>query len=335
MSGRIELFARPSEAGERLDVFLTSKATGLSRSQARNLIVAGCVRIDGKPPVKPGQPLKGGERIVVEIPDPRRLDLTPADVGIRILFEDANLAVLEKPAGVSVHPSTTETGPTVVHGLLAALANLSSVGGVERPGIVHRIDKGTSGILVVSKTDAAHAGLAAQFKTHTIERAYKALVHGDLAAKGRVSGAIETFYGRNPRNRKKMTGKLSSGRRAVTHWRVLENLGALTLLECRLETGRTHQIRVHLSELGFPVVGDPLYGDNDRRARFLQKNNPALSRACLDLDHQLLHAFRLGFTHPVTGEKLSFESELPEEFRSILALATKWSLRDRAPKSRR
>ncbi len=323
MSRRLEFVARPSEAGRRLDVFLTSKETGLSRSQVKKLIDAGCVCVDGKLPAKPGQPLKGSERIAVKIPDPRKLELTPADAGIRILFEDASLAVLEKPAGVSVHPSTTETGPTVVHGLLAALSSLSSVGGVERPGIVHRIDKGTSGILVVSKTDAAHAGLAAQFRAHTIDRAYEALVYGGISAKGRGSGPIETFFGRNPRNRKKMTGKLSSGRKAVTHWRVLENLGALTLVECRLETGRTHQIRVHLSELGFPVAGDSLYCDNDRRAKLLQKNNPALARACMALDHQLLHAYRLGFTHPVTSEKLSFESELQEEFESVLVLARK------------
>lgn len=309
-------------AGKRLDLVIAESQAGLSRSQVKSLITEGRVKVDGAPVSKAGLVLREGQTIEMSIPEPKKLDLTPQKVDIKILYEDDELAVLEKPAGISVHPSHTENEPTVVHGLLHELKSLSTVGGVERPGIVHRIDKGTSGILVVSKTDAAHAGLSEQFKSHTIDRRYQALVYGDLRAKlRRYEGRIETLIGRNPAHRKKMTGTVKTGRTAVTNWKILEELGALTLVECRLETGRTHQIRVHLTELGFPLVGDQLYGDHERRARALAKTNASLGKACLSTSHQLLHAYFLEFVHPVTNQKLSFKSELPSDFLSVLELA--------------
>jgi 23S rRNA pseudouridine1911/1915/1917 synthase len=318
---KVQIDISEADAGKRLDLAIAESGQGISRSQAKNLISAERVRIDGAVVTKASLLTSVGQQIDIEIPNPTKLDLTPQEVGIRILFEDEHLAVLDKPAGISVHPSTTETGATVVHGLLHALKSLSTVGGVERPGIVHRIDKGTSGILVVSKTDAAHLGLSRQFKAHTIDRRYSALVYGDVRAKlNRSSGTIDTFFGRNPKHRKKMTGKLTEGRKAVTHWKVIASFpkAAITQVECRLETGRTHQIRVHLSEMGFGIVGDPLYGDHEKKARALSSKQPELGKACLALSHQLLHAYRLGFEHPITQKHFEFESPPPSDFASIL-----------------
>ncbi|MBI3557407.1 MAG: RluA family pseudouridine synthase [Deltaproteobacteria bacterium] len=314
--------ATAEHAGRRLDVVIAEAGNGLTRSQVKTLISKGLVSIGGAPATKAGLLLEAGQRVTVAIPAIAQLDLTPQDVGIHIIHEDEDLAVVEKPAGISVHPSDTEKQATMVHGLLHKLKSLSSIGGTARPGIVHRIDKGTSGILVVTKTDAAHLGLSRQFKEHTIDRRYQALVYGDLnKSKAGSSGRIETFFGRSPTDRKKMTGKLAEGRRAVTHWKVLEPLGGLTLVECRLGTGRTHQIRVHLSELGFPLVGDPTYCDNERKARALAKNQAALARVCQGVGRQLLHANYLGFTHPITGRQLMFESPLPADFQAVLDAA--------------
>lgn len=310
-------------AGKRLDLVVSEQeGVGVSRSQAKNLIADGRVKVDGEVVTKPSLPMKAGQSVEVSVPPPRKLDLTPQKVGITIVYEDDELAVLEKPAGISVHPSTTESGPTVVHGLLHELKSLSSIGGVERPGIVHRIDKGTSGILVVSKTDFAHAALSAQFKAHTIDRRYQALVYGDVRKKLKASeGRIETLIGRHPTHRKKMTGTVKTGRTAVTNWKILCEFGALTLVECKLETGRTHQIRVHMTELGFPLVGDQLYGDHNRHARALAKTSPELGKACAAIDHQLLHAYFLEFLHPRSNQKLTFKSDLPADFSSLLTLA--------------
>ena len=306
----------------RLDVAITAANATFTRSQIKNLIAKGLVTVDGKVVTKAGELLEEGQAVSITVPPVAKLDLTPHDVGINIIYEDDDLAVLEKPAGISVHPSDTEKLPTVVHGLLFKLKSLSSIGGTQRPGIVHRIDKGTSGVLVITKTDAAHLGLSKQFKDHTIDRRYQALVYGDVAkSKAGAVGRIETFYGRSPGDRKKMTGKLAEGRKAVTHWKVLESFDGLTLVECRLETGRTHQIRVHLSELGFPLVGDPTYGDHERKARALTKKHPTLGRLCLEVTHQLLHAYKLGFIHPISGAALNFESPLPADFSQVLKAA--------------
>lgn len=317
-AGTVE-FRVDEKTAKRLDTAIAEADAGITRSQAKNLIDEGKVFVDNVLATKAGMALLPGQQVRIEVPTPEKLELTPHDVGITILHEDDDLAVLEKPPGISVHPSDTETAPTVVHGLLLKLKNLSSVGGQERPGIVHRIDKGTSGILVVSKNDAAHLHLSAQFKEHTIDRRYRALVYGTMKNKGR----IETFFGRNPSNRKKMTGKLTEGRKAVTHWEAIENFarGWLTLVDCKLETGRTHQIRVHLTEAGHPLVGDPLYGDNERKSKGFLKAYPELARACSGSNRQMLHAYRLGFIHPRTSEKLVFESKLPADFQTLLDMA--------------
>jgi 23S rRNA pseudouridine1911/1915/1917 synthase len=300
---------------ERLDRYIPQKINFLSRSQVKQLIENNKILIDSQIPAKPGLVIKSGQKIEITIDSPAKLELSPTDLNLEILFEDDHLAVLYKPAGLSVHPSTTENEPTLVHGLLHALRSLSSVGGVERPGIVHRIDKGTSGVLVVSKTDETHRALSELFKKHTITRTYKALVFGEL--KG--SGTIKTFFGRNPKDRKKMTGKLTSGRVAITHYKSVENFKNYSLIECSLETGRTHQIRVHLSEKGFSIVGDPTYGDHLRKAH-LEKNSD-LKEILLNLNHQLLHAETLGFIHPITNKSLLFKKDIPQDFKQILDLA--------------
>lgn len=309
------------EDGRRVDSALADAGLGLSRSQIKEHIEAGRVNCDGKAVVKTSAKVLGGAHYEIAVPPTVKLDLTPHDLKLSIVFEDKHLAVVEKPAGISVHPSDTENAPTLVHGLLHQLKTLSSIGGVARPGIVHRIDKGTSGLLVVTKTDKAHEGLARQFKEHSIERVYRALVYGDLAAKKGGSGRIETYFDRHPTHRRKMTGTVRSGRKAITHWKVLRSFdGAMTLVECRLETGRTHQIRVHLSELGFSIVGDPLYGQHARNAKTLCTKNPKAGSAAAALDHQLLHAAVLGFEHPVTKKQLRFECEPPADFAALLKL---------------
>lgn len=326
MSERVQFVIDGEHAGMRLDQFVADQlqlsSSSITRSQVKTLIENGCILVDGKTPHKAGMKLSENQKIEISIPEIRKMDLTPMNLSIEILYEDEFLAVVNKPAGISVHPSPTENSPTLVHGLLHQLKSLSSVGGVERPGIVHRIDKGTSGILVVSKTDQAHLGLSKQFKDHTISRKYIALAFNDLRANG-DRGRIETFYGRNPKDRKKMTGRLRSGKKAVTFWQVLKtfkNTPHLSLVECTLHTGRTHQIRVHLSEMGFPLVGDPIYSEHKKKLKFFEHANAELYSLLKNLDHQLLHAGFLEFTHPTTEKRMSFEKTLPSDFTAILRL---------------
>ncbi|HRK01196.1 MAG TPA: RluA family pseudouridine synthase [Oligoflexia bacterium] len=334
MAQTIQLEVPADKSGMRLDTFLSESREELSRSQCQNLIVAGHVSLNGSVITKTGSKVSIGDLIRVDVPTKTKLDLSPVDLSLEVVFEDNDLAVINKPAGLSVHPSPTENGPTMVHGLLHQLSNLSGVGGVERPGIVHRIDKGTSGILVVSKNDRAHEILAKYFHDHTIERTYTTLVFGDLSSKG-GEGTIASDFGRHPNDRKKMTGKFigkKSGktRRAITHWKVqtVFRVGnrPLSLVECKLETGRTHQIRVHLSEFGFPVVGDPVYGDHQRRAADLSKIASDVGGVLNPLSHQLLHARTLGFKHPIHGTPLHFEAPLPNTFKNVLSVLEKYAV---------
>ncbi len=309
----IEILVSKELSGQRLDQAIAQLELGMSRSQVKNLIQNTQISINGKNPKKPGLKLHENQKIIIQLLEPEKSNLTPTNLNLKIIYEDEYLAVVDKPAGISVHPSSTEKGVTLVHGLLYSLKSLSQVGGIERPGIVHRLDKGTLGVLVVSKTDAAHQKLSEQFKNHTIERKYKAFVYGDLSAKG-IAGKIETYFGRHPQNRKKMTGKIRKGKKAITHWKILQNHKHLTFVECKLHTGRTHQIRVHLSELGYPIVGDRLYGNHLARANVFMKHYPLLHQILKNLEHPLLQAYYLGFIHPVTQKELKFELPLPEPF---------------------
>lgn len=295
-----------SQSGKRLDVILSTQ--NISRSLALKIIKESLVKIDNKIVKKASIKVLENQTIEFNLPEIKKIELNAIDLNIEILYEDEHLAVVNKPAGLSVHPSSTENNPTLVHGLLHSLKSLSSIGGVERPGIVHRIDKGTSGILLVSKNDDAHQSLAKQFKEHSITRKYKALTYGDIRKKAEA-GKIKTFFGRNTTQRKKMTGKLTKGRIAITNWRWIKTFknSNCSLIECILETGRTHQIRVHMSEFGFPIVGDPLYG----------KKQDSIAKQ-FNLSHQLLHAYYLKFVHPKTLKSLEFQTELPKDFEQII-----------------
>lgn len=281
-------------AGRRLDVFLSEKAD-ITRSRAEKLIRDGQATVDGKPVAKSGTPLKAGQRVELNIPEVKQVELIAQDLPIEVIYQDQDLAVVYKPSGMVVHPAAGNPDGTMVNALMMKLDNLSGIGGEMRPGIVHRIDKDTSGLLLVAKNDRSHLFLSEQIKEHTVQRAYLSIVIGKFReTEGDVHGAI----GRHPTDRKKMA-IVSDGKEAHTHWRVLEELKGATLIEARLTTGRTHQIRVHMASLGHPVLGDPVYGP---------KKSPYPVEG-----GQLLHAFRLGFVHPATGENMLFE--VPPEKR--------------------
>ncbi len=315
----------PGRVPERLDRFLAEALPELTRSQLKRLIEEGRVLL-ADAPAKAAQKLRGGEQLSVSLPEPEPVAALPEKIPLVVLYEDAHLIVVDKPAGLVVHPAPGHQGGTLVNALLHHCHDLAGIGGSLRPGIVHRLDKETSGVLVATKDDATHNGLARQFKLHSISRRYLALVHGLPAAD---RGTIDQAIGRHPTERKKMSSRSRSGRRAVTHWQVRERFPAerLALLELRLETGRTHQIRVHLSELGLPVVGDPVYG---RSGRSRSLGDAQLQKLLAGLQRQFLHARLLGFVHPATGTYMEFESPLPEELSGILTyLQAKY--RDAAP----
>lgn len=286
----------PAEnAGERLDVFLAREAD-ITRSRAGTLIREGAVCVQGEVQTKTGYALRTGETVQWEVPEPAPAHIDAQDIPLRIVYQDDDLAVVYKPSGMVVHPAAGNPDGTLVNALLMHLDGLSGIGGEIRPGIVHRIDKDTSGLLLVAKNDKSHVALAEQIQVHSIERAYKAIVIGGMRAD---EGDVDAPIGRHPSDRKKMA-IVPDGREARTHWRVLEPLRGATLLECTLYTGRTHQIRVHMASLGHPVLGDPVYGP---------KKSPYPVTG-----GQLLHAFRLGFVHPSTGKAMLFEAEPEPRF---------------------
>jgi 23S rRNA pseudouridine1911/1915/1917 synthase len=295
-------------AGERLDRYLPAALPGLSRARAQRLIEEGRVLLSGAP-ARPATRLRGGETVTVEIPPAEPFPLAPEDVPLRVLHEDAWLLVVEKPAGMVVHPAPGHSGGTLVNALLSRAGPLSGIGGVARPGIVHRLDRDTSGILVAAKTDAAHHGLSAQLSSHAMERRYRGIVQGKPP---REEGTVTTRIGRHPVHRKKMAVLRAGGRLAVTHYRRLEAFGPFSLLEFRLETGRTHQIRLHCAHLGCPIVGDDVYG----RSREVRLGKGA-SAPAVTVSRFFLHAFHLAFRHPVTGERLSFTAPDPPEFSAF------------------
>lgn len=286
-------------AGKRLDRYLCEQFPDLSRSRIQSMIKEGTVTIMGRA-VKASYPVELGDVIELCIPEAKPLTIAGEDIPLIILYEDKDIIVVDKPQGMVVHPAAGNYDGTLVNALLHHCGDLSGINGVIRPGIVHRIDKNTSGILVAAKNDAAHLGLSNQWKDHSIKRLYKALLHKEMSE---PAGMIDAPIGRHPVQRKKMAVEPKNGRHAVTHYKVLERFPDYTLIEARLETGRTHQIRVHMAHLGHPVVGDPLYGP--RRCPF-------------DLQGQALHAAVLGFQHPITGKWLEFESPLPPYFEALL-----------------
>ncbi len=304
------------DGARRLDLALARALPSVSRARLKSLIQAGCVRIaDGATVTDPARRVKPGQEFAVVLPDPSPPAPRPQPIALDVRHEDDDLLVLDKPAGLVVHPAPGNPDGTLVNALIAHCGDsLSGIGGVRRPGIVHRLDKDTSGLMVVAKNDAAHAGLSAQLAARRIERAYRALVWGRPRP---AAGEIEGRIGRSPRNRKKMAVVERGGKPALTRYRVERALGdAASLLTCRLATGRTHQIRVHLAGRGHPVLGDRSYGGGLTAARRRRIGGAAAALA-VGLGRQALHAARLGFRHPGSGETLRFESALPEELARL------------------
>jgi len=304
----IDVRLEPAQAGWRLDRALAAAVPALSRERLKALIRSGAVETGGKQLRDPATKVRGEEALRVAVPEPRPAHNEAQDIPLTIVFEDEHLLVVEKPAGLVVHPAAGNLDGTLVNALLHHCGgSLSGIGGVARPGIVHRIDKDTSGLLVVAKTDVAHEGLAKQFAAHSIDRRYLAIVGGVPKAS---KGTIDAPLARSTANRKKIAiVEASRGKRAVTHWRRLTMLQDAALVECRLETGRTHQIRVHLASIGHPLIGDPVYSRSGKtQAKLLNK---------LQFRRQALHAAELGFTHPVTKHRLSFSSPMPPDMQEL------------------
>ncbi len=300
MPDRLEWTAEAAAAGTRLDAFLAGQMEK-TRSSVQKLIEEGNVRVNGSPAGKNTR-LREGDRVEAVEPPPEVLDVTPQNIPLDIVYEDGDLLVVNKPKGMVVHPAPGNPDGTLVNALLYHCGgSLSGINGVIRPGIVHRIDKDTSGLLIVAKNDRAHQSLAEQIAVHSFTRIYNAVVYGNLKTE---EGTISAPLGRHPADRKRMAVLSPGGREAVTHYRVLERFSGFTLVECRLETGRTHQIRVHMAHIGHPVAGDPVYGPK---------------KCITELHGQCLHARVIGFVHPATGEYLEFDSGLPPYFQQFLS----------------
>ncbi len=299
------------EAGQRLDQFLSARVGDHSRTRLQRLVDEGRVLVDGGW-CRRSTRLHGGEEVVVFIPDVEPSDILAEDIPLEVPYEDSDLLVVYKPPGMVVHPTQHDHSGTLVNALMFHTTDLSGISGVERPGIVHRLDKLTSGLLVVAKNDHAHASLADQFRDHTITRRYMALVWGTPVPS---EGMIESEIGRHPADRKRMSSKAKHGKRSVTRYRVRERLGPISRIELVLETGRTHQIRVHMSEKQHPVVGDPVYGG--RVSRRLT-DDPELTALVGPIQRQMLHARHLGFEHPTSEEYIAFNREPPEDFQQLL-----------------
>lgn len=301
MTGRFAFVVDHKEAGIRLDVWLTRHLPGVSRTRIQTLIEQGLILVEGKT-AKANYKVRPGDTVTGEIPPPRRLEAKPEPLPLDIVYEDKDIIVVNKPQGMVVHPAPGNERGTLVNALLYHCGDLSGINGILRPGIVHRLDKDTSGLLVAAKNDDAHRSLVVQIKARQVKRLYLALVHGEVKES---SGRIEAPIGRHPVDRQRMAVTLKNSRPAVTYYRVLERFPGFTLLQVQLETGRTHQIRVHMAYLGHPVVGDPKYGPR---------------KQAFGVPGQLLHAGQLGFFHPRTKDYLEFTAPPPEAFCRVLAL---------------
>jgi 23S rRNA pseudouridine1911/1915/1917 synthase len=295
-----EFTVEEDRKGTRLDVVLSLVIEEASRSHLQKLIDIGRVEVNGAPCTLKKYKVKGGDMVRISVPEPVQLNVQPEDIPLDIVYEDEDVLVVNKPKGMVAHPAAGNFTGTLVNAILYHCKTLSSINGVVRPGIVHRIDKDTSGLLVIAKNDAAHRSLADQLAAHSITRAYRAVVYHNFQED---TGTVDAAIGRDPKNRMKMAVTSLSSREAVTHYRVLERFGAFTYIEARLETGRTHQIRVHMAHINHPLLGDAVYGPKKK---------------ALGADTQVLHAKLLGFRHPKTGEYMEFDSPLPPEFVNIL-----------------
>jgi 23S rRNA pseudouridine1911/1915/1917 synthase len=312
MNPTLSFQVNSEESAKRLDVFLAQNHPLLSRAQIKRHIERGNIQVAGRS-AKAGLRLRRGDVVTLTLPEPQKSEVHAQPIPLTVLFEDPHIIVIDKPAGMVVHPAAGNYSGTLVNALLYHCSDLSGIGGVLRPGIVHRLDKDTSGVLVAAKDDRAHRALSEQFKKHTPKRRYIGVTFGQLPEEGEIAASI----GRHPSHRKKMSTRPSRGREARTHWKVLQRFHTFNLAEFRLETGRTHQIRVHLASLGHPLLGDPLYGG---RRRLASVEPLILRRALQKLRRQALHAVSLGFAHPVTGKKLEFSSPLPDDMQNTISL---------------
>jgi 23S rRNA pseudouridine1911/1915/1917 synthase len=299
------------DRGRRLDQFLSEADLNLSRSQAKNLIKKNNILLNQRP-TKPSIHLKTGSLISVTLPRPEPLLLEPEPLPLTIHYEDSSVIVVDKPPGMVVHPAAGNPSGTLVNALLYHCKDLAGINGILRPGIVHRLDKDTSGLMVVAKDDEAYQQLTKQFKNRTVEKVYLAIAYGHF---NKEEGLIDSAIGRHPSQRKRMSVLARKGRAAITRWKRIESLNGFTLLEIFPRTGRTHQIRVHLASVGHPLLGDPLYG---RKGRLGSIQDPVLKACMKRMNRQALHAQRLSFSHPRTGERIEFESPIPEDMREVL-----------------
>ena len=314
-SPKFEISVPKDKEGTRLDIFLSGQSLELTRSRIQKLIQAGQVLVNDSP-AKASHKVKGGEKITIEIPPLQESKILPENIPLNIIYEDNDLLVVNKPAGMVVHPAAGNYSGTLVNALLYHCKNLSGIGGVLRPGIVHRLDKGTSGLLVVAKNDLAHLKLSEQLKDKTLYREYVAIICGNLSKK---SGSIQEPIGRSLKDRKKMTVTKVKSREAWTEFKVLKSFQISDLLQLKLKTGRTHQIRVHLAYLGHPVLGDPEYGGRAKWLASLSVNKRKMAQEALNLiNRQALHAFKIGFIHPQTNQYLEFESPLTVDISKVI-----------------
>jgi len=314
-SPKFEISVPKDKEGTRLDLFLSSQKLNLTRSRIQKLIESGKILVNGST-AKPSHKVKVGEKIFVEIPPPQESKILPENIPLDIIYEDEDLLVVNKKAGMVVHPAAGNYSGTLVNALLYHCKNLSGIGGVLRPGIVHRLDKGTSGLLVVAKNDSSHLKLSEQLQDKTLYREYTSLVCGHLPKK---VGSIQAPIGRSRKNRKKMVVTKLKSKEAWTEFKVLKSFQIADLLQLKLKTGRTHQIRVHLAYLGHPVLGDPEYGGRAKWLSSLSVNKKKPAQEILNLiDRQALHAFKIGFIHPRTEKYLEFQVLLPLDFSKVL-----------------
>ena len=323
---RLDATVAPDEAGTRLDRWLAARLSDISRTRLKGLVDAGRVRVDGRA-AKAALRLRAGARVEADVPPPPPETLAPEPVALRVVFEDADVLVVDKPAGMVTHPGAGRMTGTLAAAALHHAPAIAGVGGPRRPGIVHRLDKGTSGLIVLAKTPAAYDSLTAQLARRTVSRRYLAVADGRLP---RAEGTIDAPIGRDPRSRVRMVVTAAGkGRRALTRYRVLERFADATLVECRLETGRTHQIRVHLASLGHPLLGDETYGRRRTGAA-----DPVRAALVAGLEGVALHAVGLAFLHPVTGERIDLTAEIPTRLDRLLAhlRATAGAERSRRPR---